>query len=149
MPTILDYVGQAASGHIHGQSVRPLVEGRQVPWRDYAFCQRADQSRMLRTEHYKYVLVRGGKKVALYDLRQDPDENHNVAQQPQRADAVRQMHRRLLEVMAKDGDPLRGKFPDKPTRCVRAQTGNGTRPSPCPLPAGEGTEIIFPAIARN
>ena len=115
MPTILDYVGQPPPEHIHGQSARPLIEGRGVPWRDYAFCQRANESRMLRTEQYKYVLVRGGKRAALYDLRRDPDENCNLAGKPEEADVVRQMHHRLLEVMANDGDPLRSKFLNQPS----------------------------------
>ena len=33
MPTILDYLGQSLPAHIHGQSARPLLEGRNVPWR--------------------------------------------------------------------------------------------------------------------
>ena len=115
MPTILDYVGQPPPEHIHGQSARPLIEGRGVPWRDYAFCQRANESRMLRTEQYKYVLVRGGKRAALYDLRRDPDENCNLAGKPEEADVVRQMHHRLLEVMANDGDPLRSKSLNQPS----------------------------------
>jgi hypothetical protein len=52
--------------------------------------------------------------VALYDLRQDPDENQNLAASPKHADLVRLMHRRLLEVMAQDGDPLRASFPRDP-----------------------------------
>jgi len=114
MPTILDYVGQSLPAHIYGRSARPLLEGRDVPWRDYAFCQQADQSRMLRTERYKYAFAPRSKSIALYDLQQDPDENHNLAHAPQQADVVRQMHRRLLQVMAKDGDPLRTKFPADP-----------------------------------
>lgn len=114
MPTILDYVGQSLPEHIHGQSARPLLEGRDVPWRNYAFCQRADQSRMLRTERYKYVFAPRSKNIALYDLQQDPDENHDLAHAPELAGVVRQMHRHLLQVMAKDGDPLQSKFPDDP-----------------------------------
>jgi arylsulfatase A-like enzyme len=114
MPTILDYVGQSAPERLHGRSMRPLIEGHDSSWRDYAFCQRADQSRMLRTARYKYVFAPQTRKIALYDLQQDPDENCNLAPDPRRADVVRQMHRRLLEVMAKDGDPLRAKFPRDP-----------------------------------
>ena len=68
MPTILDYVGQAVPEHLHGQSVRPLIEGRDVPWRDYAFCQRANDSRMLRTARCKYVVTPqgGGSPSTIY-----------------------------------------------------------------------------------
>ncbi len=107
MPTILDYTGQSVPQGIHGRSLRPLLEGESVAWRDYAFCQRADAWRMLRTEQYKYCFSPKNKSVALYDLEDDPHEDHNLADDPAHADTLRQMHRRLLEVMTSDGDPLR------------------------------------------
>lgn len=116
MPTILDYVGQPAPERIHGRSLRPLIEGRDVPWRDYAFCQRADRQRMIRTDRYKYAFAVKPRMVALYDLQADPEENENLADNPQHADLVRQMHGRLLGVMKTDGDPLREKFPNDPTK---------------------------------
>jgi len=114
MPTILDYIGQPVPERLHGRSLRPLIEGRNVPWRDHAFCQRADRQRMIRTSRYKYVFALKPKMIALYDLQADPEENQNLADAPQHADLVRQMHRRLLDVMKVDGDPLREKFPDDP-----------------------------------
>ena len=100
MPTILDYLGLPVPEKIHGQSVRPLVEGRSVEWRDHAFCQRANAGRMLRTDRYKYCCRPGAGAVALYDLENDPHEDRNLAADTARAKLVRQMHERLLEVMA-------------------------------------------------
>ncbi len=114
MPTILDYVGQPVPEGLHGKSLRPLIAGSDAPWRDYAFCQRADRARMMRTANYKYVFAAKPRMVALYDLGADPEENVNLAAAPQHADLVRQMHRRLLEVMRADGDPLRESLPDDP-----------------------------------
>jgi arylsulfatase A-like enzyme len=114
MPTILDYVGQPVPEKLHGRSLRPLIEGRDVLWRDYAFCQRADHQRMIRTDHYKYVFSPKPKIVALYDLQADPEENKNLADMPQHAGLVRQMHRRLLEAMKADGDLFAAKLPDNP-----------------------------------
>jgi arylsulfatase A-like enzyme len=116
MPTILDYVGQPVPEELHGRSMRPLIEGRAVPWRDHAFCQRADHQRMVRDGHYKYVFGPKPRVVALYDLQADPEENKNLADMPQHADLVRQMHRRLLEVMIADGDPFVAKLPDDPLK---------------------------------
>ncbi len=106
MPTILDYVGLPVPANIHGRSLRPLIEGRTVAWRDHAFCQRANRLRMLRTERYKYFFAPRPRIVALYDLEHDPEEDHNLADAPAHASTVRQMHRRLLEVMSRDGDPM-------------------------------------------
>lgn len=111
MPTILDYVGEPIPEGLHGKSLRPLIEGRDVPWREHAFCQRADRMRMIRTDRHKYVFAAKPRIVALYDLLADPEENRNLAAVPQSADLVRQMHRRLLDSMEADGDPLRQAFP--------------------------------------
>ena len=86
-----------------------------MAWRDHAFCQRADASRMLRTERYKYCYGPKSKMVALYDLQNDPHEDRNLADDPAHAETVRTMHRRLLEVMRDDGDPLAERIPGEPT----------------------------------
>jgi arylsulfatase A-like enzyme len=112
MPTILDYAGAAVPEKIHGRSLRPLIEGRQGPWRDYAFCQRASATRMLRTERYKYVCGFGKAGIrALYDLQADPNEDRNLAGDAAHAATLRQMHKRLAEVMAADGDPMARALP--------------------------------------
>jgi arylsulfatase A-like enzyme len=115
MPTICDYVGVPIPEKIHGRSMRPLIEGRDVPWRDYAFCQRASAWRMLRTEQYKYATGLEKAKIrVLYDLRNDPNEDHNLAADPAHADTVRAMHKRLMEVMTADGDPAVSAMPQDP-----------------------------------
>ena len=114
LPTFLDYLGQPAPKKCHGQSMRPLIEGRSVPWRDYAFCQRAMHSRMLRTAEHKYVYGAKGRILALYDLRADPHEDRNLAREADHAATVRRMHRRLIDVMTADGDPMAKTLPANP-----------------------------------
>jgi arylsulfatase A-like enzyme len=114
MSTILDYLGVPVPEKIHGRSMRPLAEGREVPWRDYAFCQRASASRMLRADGYKLFYRPKPRAVALYDLQNDPHEDRNLAGDPAHAGKVREMHRRLLEVMAADGDPMHAAFAGDP-----------------------------------
>jgi arylsulfatase A-like enzyme len=104
MPTLLDYMGMRVPENTHGRSVRPLIEGRGTEWRDYAFCQRGAGARMIRTGRYKYVFARTPRAVALYDLREDPDEERTLARDPAHAATVRMMHGRLREVMERDGD---------------------------------------------
>lgn len=114
MPTILDYLGLPVPRKIHGRSMRPLVDGREVNWRDHAFCQRANAARMLRTDRYKYSCRPKPRMVALYDLENDPHEDHNLATDAAHAKTVRQMHQRLLKVMADDGDPMHDRFANDP-----------------------------------
>lgn len=114
MPTLLDYMGLPVPENVHGRSMRPLIEGRKAAWRDYAFCQRGAQGRMLRTNRYKYVFSAKPGVVALYDLQDDPDEDRNLARDPAHAAATRMMHKRLLDVMTADGDPLAQQCPKDP-----------------------------------
>ena len=114
MPTILDYLGLPVPEKIHGRSMRPLIEGRSVPWPDYAFCQRANQGRMLRTERFKYVWGQNGRVVLLYDLKNDPHEDTNLAADPAHREALAGMHARLRKVMSDDGDSLLARLPEKP-----------------------------------
>ncbi len=114
MPTLLDYAGCPIPEDIHGATMRPLIENRDVDWRDYAFSQRAMRSRMLRTGRFKYVYCPKPRMIALYDLEADPHENVNLATEPKHAENVRALHKRLLEIMTGDGDPLAENFPGDP-----------------------------------
>ena len=114
MPTILDYLALPVPKGIHGRSMRPLIDGRNVQWRGHAFCQRAMRSRMLRTRRYKYACNANRRMLALYDLQKDPHEDRNLADDKAHAKTVRHMHSRLLKVMAEDGDPLAKKLPTDP-----------------------------------
>ncbi len=76
---------------------------------------RADNSRMLRTAEHKYVIaLRPRQQQALYDLRADPHEQRNLAGDAAHAAILRRLHRRLVEVMTADGDPLAAKMPKEP-----------------------------------
>ncbi|MFW6162670.1 MAG: hypothetical protein ACODAJ_07850, partial [Planctomycetota bacterium] len=81
---------------------------------DHAFCQRADRLRMLRTARWKYAVGHRHPMLALYDLKDDPHENRNLARDPAHAATVRALHARLLEVMKADGDPLAARLPKDP-----------------------------------
>lgn len=120
MPTILDFAGFPIPAGIQGRSMRPLIEGRQVPWRDYAFCQRADAGRMLRSGEYKLVYRSRPRVVALYDLKKDPHEDHNLADDPVYADTVRKMHQKLVKIMVEGGDPAVDMFRPDPLATTAA-----------------------------
>ena len=88
MPTLLDYAGVPFPSQIQGWSLRPLVEGRAIPWRHewfyehhYAHGGRIPESEGVRTDRWKYVrYTRVTPSVEeLYDLQRDPDEMRNLA----------------------------------------------------------------------
>ena len=78
-----------------GRSLRPILEDRQVAWRDCVASEFQVTGRMLRTSQFKYVTVKGDSVEQLFDLQADPWETTNLYQQPKYADVLKD-HRRML-----------------------------------------------------
>ena len=89
-PTLLDYAGLPVPPAMQGHSLRPLVEGQSVPWRDEAYFEHHTlpkiiaPSECVRTARWKYIrYVEPNPLVEeLYDLSNDPHETHNLAAEP-------------------------------------------------------------------
>lgn len=117
-PTIVDWSGGVVSPGINGRSLLPLLQGT-VPerWRDHVFVeaelgepdkptqfQRAlglsfEQANfsVYRTNQYKYVHFNGGLPPLLFDVQQDPQENHNLAEDNSYVHVIRQLSARMLD----------------------------------------------------
>ncbi len=79
-PTICDYAGIDPPEAVQGRSVRPLAEGRDVSWREYAYIESNYWGRAIVTEQYKYITEYKPKEIADF-LPPGPDaENLGVAQ---------------------------------------------------------------------
>ncbi|MFX4273821.1 sulfatase family protein [Propionibacteriaceae bacterium Y1685] len=66
-------------------------------------------TRMMRTEQWKLV-VRHQGPGELYDLNADPDERHNLIDEPQHADRVHELHSALITWFDTHADPRRDGF---------------------------------------
>lgn len=102
--TILDYAGVEAPEFMDGFSLRPLVEGKDVPWREELFLESLFTNRDtpfqegIRTPRWKYVRMYDGvmpwreehvdfrgrapEFEMLFDLAADPAERENLATDP-------------------------------------------------------------------
>lgn len=112
VPTIIDALGQEIPHFLHGRSLLGPVRGRDVVWRDAVFGDwdfrfyltgeqlglPLDKCRawMVRDDEFKYVHFNGLPPM-LFDLRNDPDELHNVADDPASANVIAERMRRLIE----------------------------------------------------
>ncbi|MCX6904652.1 MAG: sulfatase-like hydrolase/transferase [Verrucomicrobia bacterium] len=99
MPTLFDYAGIAIPSSLEGRSLRPLVEGRPTPWREFVVTENVSgvDSRMVRTARYKYILFATGEnREQFFDLEQDPGELKNLMADTSLAGEVSR-HRGLLE----------------------------------------------------
>ncbi len=92
---------------LEGASFAPLIEDPQRPWKSAAFSQYQrvipghgkGMGYSMRTKHHRFTEWRGarGELVAteLYDHRKDPQENVNVAANPENDKLVQQLHTKL------------------------------------------------------
>lgn len=113
LPTMLDYAGIAAPPSLQGRSLRPLVEGKTIPWRDFVAseCSTGGDARMIRTARYKYIaFARGEVREQFFDLEKDPGEMKNLVADSALAGEVAR-HRSLLQQWMADTKDTFGREP--------------------------------------
>ncbi len=115
--TILDYAGVEAPAFMDGRSLRPLVEGRQVAWREEMFLESLFTGRDnpfqegIRTKRWKYIRMFDGivgykepdvdfsrrppEFELLFDLENDPGERTNLAAAPQHAALITELRAKV------------------------------------------------------
>jgi len=96
MATACDYAGIEPPAGSGGRSLRPLAEGRDVPWRNCVVSEWRQQGRMIRTSRYKYSRYAGDPVEMLFDMQDDPWETKNLYQDPALADVLAR-HRTMLD----------------------------------------------------
>jgi len=94
-PTLCDFAGMEPPPKCRGRSLRPLVEGRSVEWREFVVSEANITGRMLRTPEYKLVAYKGDPIVQLFDMGKDPWEKHNMAGEARHADTLADLKKRL------------------------------------------------------
>lgn len=119
-PTFLDYAGLtpgALPHEVQGESLRPLLRSeRAAPWRTsmyYHYYEAGEPHTVaahygVRTERYKLIRFYGAVDAwELYDLRTDPDELHNIYDEPASAPIIAKLKAELarLQRRYKDTDP--------------------------------------------
>jgi choline-sulfatase len=96
MPTLCDYAGIRAPENMRGVSLRPILEGKPAPSRDFIVTEvQANTGRMVRTNRYKYVTYIDEPRQQLFDMKGDPGETRNLAADARYASVVAD-HRELL-----------------------------------------------------
>jgi len=113
MPTCLDAAGAPIPQGLDGRSFLPLLAGKDDPqWRkellyEYYWERNFPQTptmHALRTDRYKYIHYYGIWDLdELYDLQEDPHEMNNLIANPERKDTVKDLNKRLFDVMEAGG----------------------------------------------
>ncbi len=98
-PTVLEMAGVSIPQAMQGCSLVPLVAGRRPDWRSEFYYEhlfknpRIPQSEAVRDKRYKYIrfIDPDPPYEELYDLQKDPDEAHNLVNDPAYADKLDEM----------------------------------------------------------
>ncbi|MHC4754374.1 MAG: sulfatase family protein [Planctomycetota bacterium] len=94
LPTLCDYAGITPPADIPGRSLKQLAQGNEPQqWRDDLLIENQIGNLVL-TKRYKYASYKNNDQM-LIDLDKDPGEMVNVAKNPEYADILKDMKKRL------------------------------------------------------
>ena len=100
-PTLADLAGIETPGHLEGTSLVPLLEDPDLEWNRPAISTHHFGNHAVRSERFRYILYYDGSEE-LYDRDADPNEWHNLAGDPEYADAKAELARWLPTEEAPD-----------------------------------------------
>ena len=117
----------AAEAELARPQLQRTLNGRPVAWDDTVFFE-FENTWAIRTREWKYVGRFPDGPNELYDLKSDPEERHNLVDQPDRCSGQKSLHGRLNEFFATYADPPIRFEPGRPvegrsTHKVASQSG--------------------------
>lgn len=118
-PTLCDFAAIKVPDVAEGQSLKPVIRGEKKRVRESLFGAYKACQRMVRDERWKLIKynANGVKNSQLFDLKNDPDELHNLANAAQYAKEITRLEKLLGEARRHFGDPAdfdgSGKLPDE------------------------------------
>lgn len=113
-PTLLDLAGVAVPATMQGRSLLPLLQGRSVRWRQSFLYEYFREEWLpgiplmlgVRTPRWKYARYPDIADIEeLYDLKDDPGELRNLAQDPSYEGRVEEMRRELQRLKEQTAYP--------------------------------------------
>lgn len=109
-PTLVELCGLSKPSYVDGKSFRPLLENPQETWESTAISYLYDQYASIRTERYRFTRYKEGQ-VELYDHSKDPHEWKNEADNPEYANVLRRLAKRLPPIAEMAPQIVRGQKP--------------------------------------
>jgi choline-sulfatase len=121
--TVCDYAGAPPMPKTTiAKSWRPLLEGKTVPWRDYVVCETSIGSLSACVRDLRFKSIIYPTRTRLYDIRNDPLETKDLADDPKYAD-VKKRHREnfrqyvsQIEIYSGPSGRARAKLPPRGRR---------------------------------
>jgi len=95
-PSLCDYAGIKPPKNMRGRSLRPILEGKSVPAKNFIVTEvSSNTGRMVRTPSFKYIVYKDDSVEQLFDMRTDPGETKNLAESS-RYTLILAEHRKML-----------------------------------------------------
>ena len=104
-PTLGELAGVPGPEGSEGQSLAPILAGRQRTIRDSIFTAYADTQRAVRDERWKLIVYPKVQETQLFDLRTDPGERQDLAEDPNHASERERLIKVLRDWQSRLGDP--------------------------------------------
>lgn len=106
MPTTLELAGAGKPEHVQFKSLLPLIHGETETPYDAIYGAYMDMQRSVVLEGYKLILYPKASKMRLYDLKTDPLELNDLADDAKSKPIIRKLFKRLLALQAETDDML-------------------------------------------
>jgi arylsulfatase A-like enzyme len=115
-PTLGDIAGIPAPEGSEGQSLVPILVGRRQAGRDSIFTAYADVQHAVRDDRWKLIIYPQINTNQLFDLKNDPIELHDLANDPDRAGDAKRLTGLLRQWQERldDAQPLSSAKPLPP-----------------------------------
>ncbi|MAW61486.1 MAG: hypothetical protein CMJ94_11715 [Planctomycetes bacterium] len=105
MPTLLDTVGVETPDGVEGLSLKPIWEGKTPGVRDSIYLTYENKMRAVSDGRWKLIRYPPIDHEQLFDLQNDPDELHNLAEDPAQAAQLTRLRALMDEHHAAVADP--------------------------------------------
>ena len=105
-PTTCDFAGIPIPETVEFRSLLPIIEETSDTSYPAIFGSYKEYQRMVRTTSHKLILYPQVDEIQLFDMRQDPLEMNDLAENPAYADTIDILYGQLLELQEEVGDTL-------------------------------------------
>ncbi len=106
VPTSLGLAGCVIPEHVQFKSLTPLTRDENAPHYDAIYGGYMNLQRMVRKGDFKLIVYPKVNVFLLFDLKNDPDEIRNLADEPEHAATVRDLLAELIRLQPDTGDTL-------------------------------------------
>ena len=103
-PTICDLAGLKIPKGVDGKSLGPVMRHKTETVRELVFTTYKDVQRAVRDKRWKLIRYPEVNETQLFDLKNDPHEMNDLAENPAHAAKLKEMTEHLLKWQRKLGD---------------------------------------------